>query len=96
MQKAEIAGLHGGGEAGGDGLLAERQVAGAFDEILQEQIVGALLGLADLDLHAIHGEPLVLADVVIEACLRAGARSSILAMKYPLDCPQMLRGARAT
>ena len=34
------------------------------------QIEGALLGLADLDLHAVHGEPHLLADVVVDA--RAG------------------------
>jgi len=47
--EAQIAGLHRHGEAGGNRLLAERQVAGALDEILQEEIEGALLGLANLD-----------------------------------------------
>ena len=52
----QIAGLHGGGEAGGDRLLAERQVARALHQILQKQIEGALLGLADLDLRCGTGE----------------------------------------
>ncbi len=63
----QVAGLHGGGEAGRHRLLAERQVARALDQVLQEQIEGALLGLADLDLHAVHGEPHLLADVVVDA-----------------------------
>src|SRR5208283_37037 len=45
-------------------------MAGALDQVLQEQIERALLGLADLDLHAIHVEPLLFADVVVEARLR--------------------------
>ena len=53
----EVARLHGGGEAGGHRLLAQREVAGALHQVLQEQVVGALLGLADLDLHAVHLEP---------------------------------------
>ena len=72
--EGKIALAHGGGEAGGDRLLAERKMAGALDQVLQKQIVGALLGLADLDLRAIHGEPLFLADVVVEASLRTPAR----------------------
>jgi hypothetical protein len=50
----EIAGLHRGGEAGGHRLLAEREVARALHQVLQEEIEGALLTLADLDLHAVH------------------------------------------
>ncbi len=53
----QIARLHGGGAAGGDRLLAERQVARALHQVLQEQIEGALLGLANLDLHAKHAKP---------------------------------------
>ena len=33
------------GETGGDRLLAEREMAGALDQVLQEQVVGALLSL---------------------------------------------------
>ena len=53
----QVAGLHRGGKAGRDGFLAERQVAGALDEILQKQIEGALLGLADHHLRAVELEP---------------------------------------
>ena len=63
----QIARPHGGGEAGGDRFLAERKVARALDEVLQEKIERALLGLADFDLHAIHAKPRFLADIVIEA-----------------------------
>ena len=66
----QIAGLHGDGKAGRDRFLAERQVARALDQVLQEQIEGALLGLADLDLDAIQAKPGLLADIVIEARLR--------------------------
>ena len=37
--EAEIALTHGRGEAGGDRLLAERQMACALDQVLQEEIV---------------------------------------------------------
>jgi hypothetical protein len=80
----KIAGLHGGGEAGGDGLLTERQVAGALDEILQKQIVRALLGLANLDLQPIRlSSPMSSLRLVFAA----SARSSILAMNDPQELP---------
>ena len=49
-------------------------MAGALHQVLQEQIVGALLGLADLDLHAENLQPHLLADVVVGTggCGRAG------------------------
>ncbi len=52
----QIAGLHGGGAAGGDRFLAEREMARALHQVLQEQIEGALLGLADFDLQCGTGE----------------------------------------
>ncbi len=48
-------------------LLTEGKMAGALDQVLQEKIKRALLGLADLDLGAIDGGPLFFADVVVEA-----------------------------
>ena len=45
--EAEVARLHRRGETGGDRLLAEREMAGALHQILQEKIVGALFGLPD-------------------------------------------------
>src|SRR6516164_7604038 len=68
--KAQISGSHGGGETGGDRLLAERQVARALDQILQEQVERALFGLANFDLGAVEAKPRLLADIVIEVCLR--------------------------
>src|SRR3954470_5125071 len=41
-------------------------MARALHQVLQEQIEGALLGLAQLELHAIHAQPQFLADVVID------------------------------
>ena len=61
----QVALLHGGGEARRHGLLAERQMARALHQVLQEQVVGALLGLADVDLAAVKLEPGFLADVVV-------------------------------
>ena len=63
--EGEVAGLHRDGEAGGDRLLAERQMARALDQVLQEEIVGALLAVADLDLQPLELEPRLLADVVV-------------------------------
>ena len=37
-------------------------MAGALDQVLQEQIVGALFGFADLGLEAEHAEAQFLAD----------------------------------
>jgi len=38
-------------------------MAGALDQVLQEQIVGALFTIAQVDLHAIKLEPRLLPDV---------------------------------
>ena len=48
--------LHRGGEAGRDRLLADRQVARALHVVLEEQVVGALLELAQGHLAAIELE----------------------------------------
>ena len=63
----QVAGLHRNGKSGCDRLLAERQVARALDQVLQEQIERPLLGLAQLELRAIEAQPHGLADVVIGA-----------------------------
>ena len=65
----EVARLHGGGEAGGDRLLPEREVARALHEVLQEQVEGALLGLPQQHLQTVQFEPRVLADIVVQAGL---------------------------
>ncbi len=65
--EAQIARLHRGGEAGRHRLLTEREVTGALDQVLQKEVEGALLGLADLHLHAVEPQPHLLADVVVQA-----------------------------
>ena len=40
-------------------------MAGAFDQVLQEQIIGALLAVANLDLQPIELQPLLKANVVV-------------------------------
>ena len=58
-------------------------MAGALHQVLQEQIVGALLGLADLDLRAIHGEPRFLADIVVEG--RHRRRRAVLDLGHEIS-----------
>ena len=65
--EAQIALLHGAGKAGRHRLLAEREMAGALDQVLQEQVVGALLGLAQHDLRPVQLQALGLADIVVQA-----------------------------
>src|SRR4029078_1292468 len=71
----EIALLHGLGKASGDRLLPERQMAGALDQVLQEQVVGALFRLAQAHLRAIKGQALLLADIVIQSGTGLGLRA---------------------
>jgi hypothetical protein len=40
-------------------------VARALDQILQKQIVRALLGFADNQLRTVQGQPLFFADVIV-------------------------------
>ena len=42
-------------------------MAGALDQVLQEQVVGALLGLAQPHLRAVELQPHLLADIVVQA-----------------------------
>ena len=69
----KVARLHRLGEAGGNRLLAERQVAGSLDQVLEKQVVGALLRLTDGELRPVELETGGFADVVV-AERRAGAR----------------------
>ena len=70
----QVAWLHRPGEAGGNRLLAERKVARALDQILEEEIVGPLLGLPDYELQAEEFQSKLLADVIVPGwrppCLR--------------------------
>jgi len=74
----KVARLHGGGEPRGDRLLAKREMARSLHQVLQEEVEGALLALADLHLQAVHGEPHFFADVIVDAapgCVRDARRS---------------------
>ena len=68
-----VALLHRAAEAGRDRFLPEREVAGALHEVLQEQVVGALLGLPQAELRVVELEPHLLADIVVRAAAVAGA-----------------------
>ena len=63
--KGVIVVLHGAGKARRHGFLAEAQVAGAFDQVLEKQVVRALLHVAAFELQPPELEPFGLADVVI-------------------------------
>ena len=59
-------------------------MAGALDQVLQEQVVGALFRLAQAHLRAVQCQALLLADIVVQAGAgRAGARSFAVAMDVP-------------
>ena len=64
--ETEVAFDHGLGKAGGNGLLTQRQVARALDQVLQEQVEGALLGLPQADLGAVQLQALLLSDIVVQ------------------------------
>ena len=72
--ETQVAFDHGLGKAGGDRLLSEREMAGALDQVLQEQIVGALFRFAQAHLRAIQSQALGLADIVVQAGARLGLR----------------------
>jgi hypothetical protein len=65
--KGVVALFHGTAKARRDCFLAEREVAGALHEVLQEQVVGALFGLPQPELRVVELEPHLLADVVVRA-----------------------------
>ena len=50
-------------------------MAGALHEVLQEQVVGALLGLPQPELRVVELQPRLLADIVVQAAaIRCGVR----------------------
>src|SRR5882757_7488285 len=75
--EAPVAALHGRTESGGDRLLPDRQMAGALDQILEKQIIGALLDHANLELAAVQGQPRCGVDLVICSRPRIGRRRYI-------------------
>src|SRR5205085_10758397 len=90
--EAKIARPHGGRKAGRDRFLAEREMARALDQVLQEQIERALLSLADLDLHAIPAQPHLLADLRVQLRLLAlGGRRPALLLEHDLDLERTTR-----
>jgi hypothetical protein len=68
-----VALAHGDAEAGRDRLLAERKMAGALDQVLEKQIIGALLAIANLDLKPEQFQPRLHADIVVAGGDRCGA-----------------------
>jgi hypothetical protein len=57
-------------------------VACTLYEVLQEQIIGALLGLPQAELRVIKLEPHLLADVVVRAAA-VGRRANSRAGRFP-------------
>ncbi len=79
--EGEVALLHGAGKTRRDRFLAEREMAGAFDQVLQEQIEGALLRVTDCHLRPVQLQALGLADIIVQA--RAGrARCPVLYCRH--------------
>ncbi len=63
----EITRLHCLGKTGCHRFLAERKMAGSLDQVLKEQVVGALFRLSKHNLCAVQFEPFLLADIVIQS-----------------------------
>jgi len=60
--KRVVVGAHRCSDTGGDGLLAEREMARTLDKVLHEQIVGALFHLPCARHHAVKLEPQLVVD----------------------------------
>jgi hypothetical protein len=56
---------HGDAETGRDRFLSDRQVTGAFDQVLKKKVVSPLLAVPNLDLKSEELEPVFEADVVV-------------------------------
>ena len=56
-------------------FLPERKMACSLDQVLQEQVVGTLLGFADHDLGPVQFEPFLLADIVVQSGAGLGLRA---------------------
>ena len=86
-----VALLHGTSKARRHRLLAERQMAGALDQVLEEQVERALLGFADHYLGAVHRQALFFADVIVQI----GAGSSRRPVLNPCHAlPRKLNSGR--
>src|SRR5688572_4137870 len=83
--EAEVPRLHRRGAARCDRFLAQREVAGALDQVLQEKVERALLGLTKAELRAIELEPTLFADVVV-----ARARVRRVAFRRHANLPSFM------
>src|SRR5260370_25947002 len=72
--EAPVAGLHRCTESGGNRLLPNRQMAGALDQVLEKQIIGALFHHANLELATVQGQPRRRVDLVGCSRPRPGRR----------------------
>src|ERR1700689_3949750 len=72
--EAPVAWLHRHSESGGDRLLADRQMAGSLDQVLQKQVVGTFLDGANLELAAVQGQPRRGCDLVTRSRPGRGRR----------------------
>ncbi len=61
----QVARLHRAGKTGRDRLLAEREMARALDQVLEEEVVGTLLRLPDHELQAEEFQAEIFADVIV-------------------------------
>ena len=93
--EAQVALLHRLGKAGCDRLLSQRQMAGAFDQILQEQVERALFRLAQAHLRAVQLEALLLADIVVDARRHLRFGRAVLDLRHEGSL-EMSRDLRAT
>src|SRR5665213_4096318 len=91
--EGEIAGLHCRREPRGNRFLSEGEMAGALDQILQEQIIGALLSLAELELGPVQLQPQFLADVVIVAGRCGRCQCAVFLLRHKCLWTSQMRAA---
>src|SRR5229473_115211 len=82
-----VVGAHRDGIAGGDRLLTECEVAGAAHQVLEEQLIGALLEIAQLDHQLIEAQPRRAVDV-------SGRRRLGLLAQYAFAMTRVSAGKR--
>src|SRR3546814_10132077 len=90
--KAEIARLHSLRAAGGNCLLTEGQMTRAFHHILQEQVEGTLLRLAQPELAAIKIKALGLSNIVIG---RKRSHISLRSEEHTSELQSLIRNSYA-
>src|SRR6185369_17246406 len=75
--EAEIVRPHGRRDTGRHGFLAERKVTGAFDQILEKEIVGPLLRLANGRLDPEYVQARLFANIVVGKRIAGHAIASL-------------------